>query len=446
MKTQTRRLAWLVAYFSVASSGMAAEQEPAENGLSAEATWEVRSADGAVLSAPIVVHGGDNQMFFRTGDAAQQAMQETRDKLADPAGRAALRAEHRRMLEEQHPDMEYELGIDAVTKSKVLELLVDEHLTRLESVYAMQRDHETALQKEADAETQKLASLRGLLGQDGLERFQFYLSTTWERQQVKGFDGFLLATEKLLPEQKKKLVQLFAEKNTRAREQDRESHMSALPLGTLERLASPEELQRQSQLLTIEANEAALRRAQEENPLLEQRAAEFLSSAQLAALERMNEEEVTRLREWIEQARLQAGLSPQVAERPEQSLVPRAAPRKPVAGEATFEFTVTVNRSAPIVHTHTGLNATPILFEAAEGLWVEATPTLYEDDWLDVHLTFYEQVGSEKRRIEKTSSFGSLTRLPDGTFSRGGMSTDMVTGSKGYAVKTLVQVMGQVTN
>ena len=397
--------------------------------------------DGTLLSTPVEIHNGENQLFFRTGDAAQHAMQEIRERLKDPERRAVLRTEHKSMLERLHPDMEQELGIDSATKDKVLELLADEQLMRLESSFWMEQDHAAAIQKQADAETQSLASLRALLGQDGLEKLQLYLSTTWEREQVKRFDALLLATEKLQPEQKSKLAQLFSERNHHAREHGVRSHMSRPPsFGSMDRLPSPEETQRHSQLLTIEGNETALRRAKEENPILEKRAAEFLSPAQVAALARMNEEEATRLQAWIEQARLQAGLSPQIPERAQQSLVPRPTPRKPFAGETLFEFNVTVNRSAPVTMTHTGPNATPIMFEAGDGLWIEVTPTLFEDHWLDVHLDFYEQVGSENRRLDNGSSFGTLTRLPDGTSNRGGMSTNVVTGSKGYAVKTQVNV------
>jgi hypothetical protein len=254
---------------------------------------------------------------------------------------------------------------------------------------------------------------------------------------VKTFDDLLPSAEKLLPGQKSKLVQLYLENNRREREEHLGSHMSR-PFGPVEGTPSREEMQRHSQLLTIQANEAALRRAEQENPRLESRAAEFLSSNQLGILQRMNEEKMSSLRDWIEQARAQAGLSAQIPET-EQAL--GASPRKPIAGDVTFAFTVTVNRSEPVTHIHTGQNAQPILFSASDGLWIEATPTLYEDHWLDVRLAFYEQLGEQKRRIDRDSSFGTLTRLPDGTTNRSGMSTDVITGSKGYAVKTLVNVV-----
>lgn len=439
MKRRPIRSIWLVANYCFVGLAIGAEPDAAGTEPSVE-PWEVRSGV-AILATPVAPEDGSgNNVFFQTGDAAQQATRELRDKLEDPARRAAFRMEQRAALEQLHADIEQELGLDAGTKNKLMDLLADGQLAALESSFMMQPDHMVAMQEQADAETQKLAALRELLGQEGLEKFQFYLSTTGERQQVKRFEALLPSTEKLTPEQQRKLVQLFLEKNERAREQDFRAHLSRGSFGPREGWSSPEELQRQSQLLTIEANEAGLRLRLEENPTLEARAAEFLSPAQLAAFQRMNQDDVNGLRQWIEQARLQAGLSPHVSATPSPPLVPKAPPRQPIEGELTFEFNVTVNRSAPVTHTHTGPNAQPILFEAAEGLWVEATPTLYVDDWLDVQLSFYEQVDNQKRRISTVSSFGTLSRLPDGTASRGAMGTDVVTGSKGYAVKTLVKV------
>jgi hypothetical protein len=439
MKTQLIRSALVLTNFFALSLAVAAEPEPSDSGSASQPEAQLQIIQSAVFPSPANGEYADNQFVIQSGDAAQHSMQDMRQKLKDPQSRAAFRAQQRSALEGIYADIEQELGIDAATRDKLMDLLVDEQLTQLESSIEMHRDMDSSLQKRADAETQRLESLRSVLGQEGLEEFQFYVSTVGERYQVHSFDELLPAAEKLQPEQKNQLVHLFLENNRRAREEPFRPHMSRA-FGPMEGMPSREEMQRQSQLLTIEANEAAWRRAQQETPLLESRASEFLSSGQLSTLQRMNQEKISDLREWIEHARAQAGLSPQIPET-EQALVARASQRKPIAGDATFEFTVTVNRSEPITHTHTGQNAQPILFSASDGLWIEATPTLYEDHWLDVRLAFYEQLGEEKRRIDRGSSFGTLTRLPDGTTNRSGMSTDVITGSKGYAVTTLVSVV-----
>jgi hypothetical protein len=398
---------------------------------------------GAVLALPSAGDGvdGENQMFFRTGDAAQHAMREMREKLSDPERRAALRMEHSTALGQMYEDLEAELGIDASTKSKVIELLADAQLAQLESSFMMQGDMESSMQMQADSETRKLQSLRALLGQERLEKLLFYLGTVAERSQAERLNALLPPSEKLQPQQKNKLVQLFLEVNRRVLEEDLQSHMARASLAPMAEMPSQEALQRRSQLLTIEANEAALRRARRDNPQLETHAAAFLSPIQLKTLQQMHEQHASELRTWIERARLQAGLSPEFSETTEPTLIATPAARATLPGEATFELTVTVNGGDPITHIHTGPNAQPILFEVGEGLWIEATPTLYEDHWLSVHLAYYEQVGGEKRRIGKSSSFGTLTRLPDGTSNRSGMSRDVISGSKGYAVTTQIQVI-----
>lgn len=442
MKTRTIRSTLVLTSVLAANPLIAAQPDSPETDSSSEPAGQGQLVQGAVLAVPSVGDGGgENQMFFRTGDAAQQAMREMREKLNDPEARAALQAEHRAALAQMHEDIEAELGIDANTKSKVMDLLADDQLTQLESSFLMQGDFESSMQKQADSETRKLQSLRALLGQDGLEKFQFYLSTIVEREAVKRLNALLPASDKLQPEQKTKLVQLLLENNERTREQEFQSHMARASIAPMAEIASQEALQRRSQLLTIEANEASLRRAKHDHPLLEKRAAAFLSPLQLKTLQGMHEQHASELRAWIERARLQAGLSPDLSDTTEHTLVAQPAPRAPLAGDATFEFTVTVNGRDPITHTHTGPNAQPILFEAKDGLWIEATPTLYVDHWLNVHLAYYEQVDGRKRRIDKDSSVGTLTRLPDGASNRSVMSTDVISGSRGYAVKTQIQVL-----
>lgn len=437
METQPIQLASLLASAFAFGPVFAAAAEPREGTSPGESQLEPQIA---VLAQPVVSESGeDNQLFFRTGDAAQQAMQDMRDKLTDPARRQALRAELIGKLKEQHDDIDEHLDIDAATKAKLIELLADDQLTRLESTSAMQLGHEHSIQAEADAQTRKLETMRALIGQGGLEKYQLYVETVWERKQVERLDALLAPPDKLQPEQRRKLVELFFEHNANARNRQMSSSI-APPFPMIGDMPSPAEMQRHSQLLTIEANQESWRRAQEENPALRERAAQFLSPSQLAAFKRMHEEELTRLRAWIERARLQAGLSAEIPEASER-LVARPVPRTPITGEATFELSVSVNGRTPVVQTHTGANAHPILFDAGDGLWIEATPTLYEDHWLDVELKFYERVGDGKRRIDKGSRFGTLARLPDGTPGHGGMSTDVVTGSKGYAVKTQVKVV-----
>ena len=66
---------------------------------------------------------------------------------------------------------------------------------------------------------------------------------------------------------------------------------------------------------------------------------------------------------------------------------------------------------------------------------------MYQDHWLDLRLSFYEEVEGERQRFDRHNrSFGSLLGALDGTFKNAGSSTDVLTGSKVYAVETSVRV------
>jgi hypothetical protein len=435
MKTLIASITIAFALIGLSAIGTAAEpEESTEPKSRLDVTPAIESNTFRVEA--IEIGPSDNQLYFQTGSAAQQAMDEMRERLKDPAKRVALRQEQRQAIEQMHPDIEQALGVSAATKEKLFELLTDEQMERLDASMNRGQDYRLEIQAQADAETRRLTSLRDLLGQAGLEGFKKYLATLGEREQVRKFDELLSVQDKLQREQKEKLIELFADQN-RQRFDNLLGHRS---VASMRALPSAEEFRRESQLQTIKLNEASLRALEESNPPMAKRAAEFLSPNQLEAFSRMNQERAAVQRRWVEQARLQAGLPPQIPEHSDAESLAQSELRTPMTGEVTFEFTVTVNRAPPVTVTHAGPNAKQILFEAGDGLWVEATPTLFEDHWLNVNLAFYEQNGSEKRRIDKGSSFGNLTRMPDGTPGGGGMGTDVVVGSKGYAVHTRVKV------
>ncbi|MGH8185796.1 MAG: hypothetical protein ACREUC_04475, partial [Steroidobacteraceae bacterium] len=68
---------------------------------------------------------------------------------------------------------------------------------------------------------------------------------------------------------------------------------------------------------------------------------------------------------------------------------------------------------------------------------VEATPTLYGDDSLNVQLAYYERRGTRKRRL--TTAMSVQTLRPDAA----PMNTDdftVATGRKAYAIQANVSV------
>ena len=254
---------------------------------------------------------------------------------------------------------------------------------------------------------------------------------------MRALNAMLGPEDKLQAQQKRRLVALHAEQNRSVRGDIQSRNWGARPLTTL---PNPAEMQRMSQLSTIAANEDILRRMEKSNPDYEQRAAEFLTARQLAALTHMNRQQTDSLRAWVENARRAAGLNPAIPEEPETDLLPPPAPeRVAISGPVTFDIEVSIDGSGTQTFSNTVENGCPFELRASEDLWIEATPILYDDYWLAVRLNYLEQAATGKVRLDDEILFGSLTKLPDGIAGGGALTTDVVTGRKAYAVRVLVK-------
>jgi hypothetical protein len=391
------------------------------------------------------VEAMENQVFFisGSGDQVPESVRKMRERLRDPEQRVALRAEQRASVQEWNPELDQALGIDGPTQEKLLELLTEHQMRQLDRVHnpppATPDDVRDSIQQQADFETQRLTELRELLGEDGLGRYQQYSKTLSERIQMRRFDARLDEANKLRPDQKAQLMALYREHMQGELERNRIEHMPWM-LQNMQERPTPAEMQRNAQLSTIAANEQIWRRMPQSDREFAERAAKFLTPAQLAVLERMNAAKADELRRWIEQARLAAGLNPTIPEHAEVAEPRLQRPvRTPIVGDLKFQVSVAVNGAQPTVIAHSGANRAPVTFEVAEGLIVEATPTLYDDHWLDVNLKYYEKTADgDKRLLQESSGMGTLTRMPDGAPNRGGGGMSIVTGSKGYAVNVMV--------
>lgn len=374
-----------------------------------------------------------NRLQFLGGDAAQRHWEALQQQLQDPAQRKRMWNERRARIAQSHPELGESLGIDAATEQKLLDLLTDHELEQLSLGFGF----DSTLER-ADFETRRLEALRELLGEEGQQRYRQYVETLHERQQVARLNDSLAPADKLTRDQKDQLMALFAEHWRRRLELDLQARDGRLLAPLLQPSTDPSQ---SLALREIEANEIELHRRMESNRALQEQAREILSDAQQAALVRMHREEEQGMRRWIEERRVQAGLPPEIPEheRPE----PSSPTRTPVLADLALEFTVTVNRSPPKTTQINVANGEPVMIEGGEGLWIEATPTLYDDDWLVVAMNYFEEdAGGEKRLIHKGGSFASRTRLADGSRGGGvGGSGGMVVGSKGYAVEVFVKML-----
>lgn len=382
--------------------------------------------------------GEENRIVFVPFDAQSPSMEEIRARLADPEQREAMRAEQRASFERSNPDAREELKLDATTHEALVDLLADQYVESLDAMFGeRRRDTMPSMQDMARAENRKLDQLREVLGDEGLERYQEYVATGYERSQVRDMDALLGAADKLSPEQKPRLVQLFREKNRMGIPPPAPSRMS-----TLFRSADPEspgfreQLQRESQLATIESNQQVLRLRETSNRWMTGRASGFLTAAQRAALAESLDADMARQRKWIEKARADAGLDRAIPEGQDEAGAP---PRRPVAGEVTLDLLVRVDGGEPVHVTHTGPNGEPLKFKATEGLFAEAEWTLFDDDWIDVRLNFFEEGPNGLRRLQGGSGFGTMGRasgnVMSGDFGAHGSSSTIVMGRKAYSVE-----------
>ena len=273
----------------------------------------IRNGPSHLLAMTLVcfsttLHGAENRVEFRTDANSFSGMQQ---RLLDPEQRRELRIQQRASVERQNPELQQALRLDSSTTEALLEMLTDQQIERIAETETIHSGGYTnVIQATADAETGRLDRLHELLGDEGLRRYQDYEATRNQLAQVIRVDARLRSNDKLSPAQRERLQALFVEQLEREMRHDLlRSRALAFPTLSPQQLTSAG-LQRSSQLQTIAANEKSLYRARESNRLLLRDASAFLAPVQLQALSKDGEERDASQRQWIEQARKQAGLDP----------------------------------------------------------------------------------------------------------------------------------------
>lgn len=368
--------------------------------------------------------------FFVIGDEANEFSRRLKERLSDPEQRAEFRAEQRAALVTQNAGVGRLVGLDPVMEQKLIELLTDQQMEQFEQMHVRPRPTVSDLQQYADEATQRMNALRELLGDEKLERFQDFELSQGERRWVNRFSARLAPAHKLRPDQEDRLIALKHEQSRMSFAAIESWRAFRRPLGPQ---TSLEDMQRETQRQSRIANENSWRKRQVENPLLEQKAAAFLTPVQLAELSKYQAEEQDTTRRFIEAVRADAGMDPNIPAQPE------AAEERPklIEAQLQIEVSLTVNRE-PTTVTRSVRNGESFTFEAAQGLIAEATPTMYDDDWVDVHLTYYEEGANGRRRLSGGSISAAQVRQPDGSLATGGSGGTVITGRKGYAVETKV--------
>jgi hypothetical protein len=394
----------------------------------------VRAVDPSILlgEGPPDAQGTDeqetkaqNRLRLFSVENANEFSRRLQERLADPEQRVALRAEQRAALLSQNSGVGRVVGLDPTLEQELIELLTDLQMEQLERTLA--RPGMADLHRAADEVTQRMNALHELLGDEKLERFQAFEMNQSGRYWVGQLSARLAPADRLQPDQQDRLIALKQE----------QFHRPADEMGLWRAFRRPPaqplsiaDMQRDSQRQARLANENSWRKRQVENRVIEQKAAAFLTSTQLAELSKCHTQEQDNLRSFVESARAEAGLDPRIPEKPE--VVEETL--KLIDAEVQVAVRLTVNRE-PMTVTRTVRNGASFTFEAVPGLIMEATPMMYELDWIDVHLKFYEAGATALRRLSGSLLSTAQTRQSDGSLAAGGSGGTVIAGRKGYAVE-----------
>jgi hypothetical protein len=367
---------------------------------------------------------------------------EMRRNLSDPVLREQLRAEAREQARSMRPDLAQVLGLDAELESKLIDVLTDQQMAHLERFYserpespafhsATSPDPMEEVRQLADQETRSKQQIRDVLGEERFERYLSYTDTLRERCAVDYFNAHLNEEDRLTADRKELLMKLLRAQQDAdmARRLGESGSRIPLPKTTL----SADAMQK----LNVVSNEDNFLQMQEDSRGLLRQLPAILTPKQLEAYARMEAEKLAGQKKYVQQIRINAGMSPEF-----DDTRPREPPAKriPVVGKVKLEVRLTANASPPVTAdlvTENGKTATA--FQGPEGLWVEATPTLYEDGWAQVDFTYYEERRGQRHRIGRGMS-GMRTRRPDGLPVYGGGGRTLSGVSNTYAISTTMKV------
>jgi len=424
------RVAASVSMVAIAATGIAGAQETAPG----------RTPLEPVPSIQFQATPGTN--VLQAFGEGSKTFQDQAERFRDPKQRALIKAEQRKQLSESHRDIEEILELDAATASKLLDLLAEQQTSDQEQFFTQAAARSAAppgnpftqMIERAERETAKVQAIRDLIGQEKLERYQAFAPLVNDYRQVDKLNERLTPGDQLSLDQKQRLAELW-HKQVHNEIYSNPFSMRLRPFGNLNslgRMPSREEMQRNSQLMTIQGNEESWRRMPKADAQLRKQASEFLTLPQLDALSQMNTERANNLKKWIEGARAEVGLDPQIPEEPEEK-EPRPTP---LAGKVKIAVKLTVNGGEATHYTDTVRNGESVTFKSSAGLIVEVRPTVYDDNSFDVRAFYYEPDSRGGRRlIGEGGQMGLVSKENRG----GGGGSTVITGNQGYAIELSTQ-------
>jgi hypothetical protein len=366
-----------------------------------------------------------------------------RKKLADPELRAQVRTEQSALIDSLNPDLDQVLGLDTAQGSALLDLLTEHQMRHLDLFFVDRSTPQSAadlnahVQQLTTEELRNKQQIKELLGETRFDLYFEYTDTLPERQQAVYFDGRLDASNKLTADQKQRLMQILKTQMQQSLLRRRVTQ-GMMPS---ERRSGSEDLQTVMRRRRVSSMENTFRQMQEDGRLLVARLPEVLTPGQIAVFTSMEAENLASQRKYVQQARLDADMSPEFNEGPPAG--PPEGP-KPVAGPVRLEVNFRTNNNEPIESVLISENGQPASpFVASDGLWVEATPMLFADGSANVYYDFYEESDGKRRSLR-----GSLqVAIPPPSIPipprPGGVSKTMTGRKQTYKIRVETRVSAQ---
>jgi hypothetical protein len=220
--------------------------------------------------------------------------------LQDPQRRTAMREEYKKEeLPRLYPDIREQLQLTAEQEDRLFDLLADFQLQHLDLFYTQEPDQLAKHERIQENEQRRNEALHSLLGTDTLQRYQRYQLDLREHQFIARLVRWLNPANALSSEQKSQLMA--------ALKSERDKTLCDTDEGLNRLRAARPSINSPAQALeaNIQANEEGLRNLEAQSTRLLQRAASFLSSAQLGTLTRMEHQKIEAQRRSVDSLRAQ---------------------------------------------------------------------------------------------------------------------------------------------
>lgn len=348
---------------------------------------------------------------------------------------SALRADERDYARERNPEIAQVLQLSKQQEIKLIDVLSEwlalqqERFNQAGRRQSGQVEPFERLKQDAEEDNRYLSQIKALLGAEKFERYLTYRDTAAARMETLRFNSRLGAKDKLRLDQKERMIQVIADASQKYDPVNAglSEWRARLPRGGSMTAAPSLDSQKNG----IRLNEASAEEWRRMNREIQSRLTQILTVPQLETYAQIEAEMERSSEAHRQEALVKAGL------RPDFSFTADEPPvvRKLIEGPIVLRIKLGVNRAEPLVREFHGLNGQAVSFQAAEGLWVEVTPALYDDKQLYVDCLFFEQNAKGQRMpLARPLTDSSTVYDQSDVESKGGGTGTVMFRGKAYSL------------